>query len=109
MKFNSVADFNEAILHEEGNKFGFEVEQVKYCEFYVIKSDYVNFTIHTDYSKTDWSSRVARRSLKMTASISTMGGQPTVEELMKASEDIRNAAEFMKKFNEMDIEIIERY
>ena len=109
MKFNNVADFNEAVLREQGNNFGFEVVQATFSEFYIIKSDFVNFIIHTDCSKTDWKARIGRRSVKMNASISTMGGQPTVEELMKASEEIKRAAEFMQKFNEMDIVIEEKF
>lgn len=108
MKINNVMDFNEMVLHEEGNKYGFEVVQVSYSQYYEVRSKYVNFTILEDYRKSDWQNRIARRSLTMRASISTMGGNPTVEELLKAGEDIQNAARLMEKINGMDIVIEER-
>ena len=108
MKINNVADFNEMVLRGEGNWYGFEVEQVSYSKFYEIRSKYVNFTVLEDYSKSDWQNRIMRCSLTIKASISTMGGNPTVEELMKAGEDIRNAARLMEKINGMDIVIEER-
>ena len=105
MTLHSVAEFNEIVLHDQGNNFGFEVIQYQTCEFYEIKADYLNFIVHSDWTGSDWKKGIERRAVKITASISRMGGQPTVEELLRASDEIRRGAELVKKINDMEIVI----
>ena len=54
MTFTSYSDFNEAILHELGNKHGFEVFSTGMNQFYSIRSEEVNFTISVEDDNSDW-------------------------------------------------------
>ena len=107
---NSIEDFNEC-LRAAAERLGFETEAPdgRWFKFTRIKSDYVNFQITEDHSGSDWKNRIERVTFEAQASISTMGGNPTVEELTKAADEIRCAAILMKKVNDWRYTIEERF
>ena len=105
---NGVADFNEMVLREIGNQFGFEAVQISFGEFYMVKAEYVNFTVHSSWENSSWEDMIERRSISLSASISRMGGNMTVDDLRAAADEISRAAAFVEKVNEMKI-VIERH
>lgn len=58
----------------------------------------VNFTISEDWN---WEARTI--TLRVRASIATMGGAPSADELMKAADTIRRAAELVKDLETIDL------
>ena len=112
MKFtgeHGVADFNEMVLREIGNQFGFEAVQISFGEFYMVKAEYVNFTVNCNWEKSSWEDLIERRSISLSASISRMGGNMTVDDLRNASDEISRAAAFVEKVSEMEIVIERQY
>ena len=70
---------------------------------------WVNFTAHED---NDWSQIAERKvttEITFSASIAQMGGNPTVEELFKAADAIRRAAELVEELNSQKLQYVVIY
>lgn len=102
MTFTSYSDFNEAILHELGNKHGFEVFSTGMNQFYSIRSEEVNFTISVEDDNSDWKNRIYRGRISVSASVRKMGGNPTVEELLHTADEIARAARLVQEIESCD-------
>ena len=84
---------------------GFETtEQPGFQGMTEIISRELNFTytiLNTE--NTDWAAHRIEQSLTVTASVRRMGGQPTVEELLKTADEIRRGAELAAEIQEMNL------
>jgi len=109
MKKNDII----SILKETAAKHGFTTEEGKWYSYLNITepdSHYLNFTITEEYAKdTDWSKREAKILVHIRASLASMGGNPTPDELLKASEIIREGAELVKELEAMNLSYIETF
>ena len=83
---------------------GFETtEQPGFQGITEIISGELNFTYTVQNTEnTDWEARKVEQSLTVTASVCRMGGQPTVEELLKIADEIRRGAELAAEIQEMN-------
>ena len=63
----------------------------------------------TDYEKTDWEARKVFRDIEANARICQMGGHPTLEELLKAADEIARGAKFAAEINGMELSCIETF
>jgi len=104
MTIYSVSDFNE-IIREQSKKFGFEVAPCTHLRYYQILSDEVNFTFSMEDGGSDWKNGIERDAMKVNASVRKMGGQPTVDQLLKTADEINRAAQLMEAINSMNIVI----
>ena len=84
---------------------GFETtEQPGFQGMTEIISRELNFTytiLNTE--NTDWAAHKIEQSLTVTASVRRMGGQPTVEELLKTADEIRRGAELAAEIQGMNL------
>lgn len=104
MTVHSVSEFNEIIL-EQSKRFGFEAAPCSYLRYYQIQSEEVNFTFNVEDGGSDWNRGIERDAMKVNASVRKMGGQPTVEQLLKTADEIKRAAQLMENINSMNIVI----
>lgn len=91
------------------NAFGFEVvEENTVCGLPEMKSQEVNFTwkIDSDY---DYDNRKVDSEVKINVAVRKMGGNPTVEELLKTADEIDRAARLMKVINDSKFSYTEIY
>ena len=69
-----------------------------------IISEELNFTFTVQTTEnTDWAAHKVEQSLTVTASVRKMGGQPTVEELLKTADEIKRGAELAAELQNMNI------
>lgn len=69
-----------------------------------IISEELNFTFTVQHTEnTDWAAHRVEQSLTVTASVRKMGGQPTVEELLKTADEIRRGAELAAELQGMNL------
>ena len=69
-----------------------------------IISEELNFTFTIQTTEfTDWTAHKVEQNLTITASVRKMGGQPTVEELLKTADEIKRGAELTAELQEMNI------
>ena len=108
MTVYSVSAFNEIIL-EQSKRFGFEAASCTYLRYYQILSDEVNFTFSVENGGSDWKEGIERDAMKMNVSVRKMGGQPTVDQLLKTADEIKRAAQLMENINSMNIVIETHY
>ena len=84
---------------------GFETtEQPGFQGITEIISGELNFTytiLNTE--NTVWAAHKIEQSLTVTASVRRMGGQPTVEELLKTADEIRRGAELAAEIQKMNL------
>ena len=103
----------KAIIIGKVKEHGFIAEDTTWSRWpYVHEADshYLNFSIREEYDEdTDWVSREAVVYLRFTASLATMGGNPTPEELIRASNIIRQGAELVRELQKMGLSYIEKY
>ena len=66
----------------------------------------VNFTIS---EKCDWENRKVNVTLRIQASIATMGGAPSADDLLKAADTIRRAAELVKALENQSLTYTETF
>lgn len=104
------AQVNEAIK-AAAKAHGFETnEQPGLQGITEIKSEELNFTFTIKNTEnTEWAARKAEQSLTVTASIRKMGGQPTVEELLKTADEIRRGAELTAELQGMNLTWTEEF
>jgi len=71
---------------------------------------YLNFFILERTSPdTDWSKHEVRMNLHFRASLACMGGEPTPEDLLLASDIIRRGAELVQELEAMDLSYTETF
>ena len=68
----------------------------------------VNFSISED-CKGDWENRKMKVSLRIRASIATMGGNPSADDLLKAADTIKRAAELVKSLEAESLSYTEEF
>ena len=74
------------------------------------ETHYLNFFILERTSPdTDWSRREVTMNLHFRASLACMGGEPTPEDLLLASDIIRRGAELVQELEAMDLSYTETF
>ena len=69
---------------------------------------YLNFCILDHAAKgTDWTAPEITITVEVSASIATMGGNPSADELLEAADTIRRGAELVKELDGMKLSYIE--
>ena len=98
------AQVNE-IIRRAAARYGFETtEEGGFHGFSEIRSEELNFTYSVRVTKnTDWTAHRVEQELTITASVRRMGGQPTVEELLKTADEIRRGAELTLELQGTDL------
>ena len=56
-----------------------------------------------DFKNSDFENRIEAYKVEVQTSVQRMGGEPTPEELLKASDEIRRGAELMRNLQNMDL------
>lgn len=109
MKKNEI----KAIITETARKYGFIAEESTWTHLVNIheqETHYMNFTITDSYAEdTDWSKREITMVVHINASLASMGGNPTPDELIRASQIIRSGAEMVKELEAMNMSYTETY
>lgn len=87
-------------IRKAAEKHGFITHTYQWTRLIEIQepegTHFLNFTVLENYAPdTDWSSHEVTMELRIQASLASMGGNPTAEELLKASEIIRRGAELV--------------
>ena len=59
--------------------------------------------------KCDWENRKVNVTLRIQASIATMGGAPSADDLLKAADTIRRAAELVKALENQSLTYTETF
>ena len=102
-----------ATIKEAAERHGFITDTYQFTRLVEIKerdSHYLNFTItERTAPDTDWTKREVTEEIHFRASLASMGGQPTPEELLKASEIIRAGAELVMELEGMGLSYTETY
>ena len=74
------------------------------------ETHFLNFFILERTSPdTDWSKHEVRMNLHFRASLACMGGEPTPEELLMASDIIRRGAELVQKLEALNLSYTETF
>ena len=74
------------------------------------ETHFLNFFILERTSPdTDWSKHEVRMNLHFRASLACMGGEPTPEDLLLASDIIRRGAELVQELEAMDLSYTETF
>ena len=73
--------------------------------------DYINIQIfqNSNLDKTDWEKRIGCIEIEACASVSRMGGSPSTEELLKASDEIARGAKFTAELQNMKLSYERRF
>lgn len=90
------------IIKNEATKHGFETRE----DLFGIespKSEELNFTVRTCHTDaTDWKAGKVVMKVTFTASVRKMGGEPSVEELLKTADEIKRGAELVSALQSLD-------
>ena len=101
------------IIKEAAERRGFVTHTYQWTRFIEISepdSHYLNFTVTESIAPdTDWSKREATMELHIQASLASMGGNPTPEELIRAAEIIRAGAELVMELEGMGLSYTETF
>ena len=106
---------NEIIrtIKEAAARHGFTTEESNWYRWTNIKepdTHYLNFTITDEYAEdTDWSKREVTMNLHFQASLASMGGNPSPEELIRASDIIRAGALLVRELEAMNLSFTETF
>ena len=97
-----------ATIKEAAERHGFTTCKYTMTRLIEIKESgdthYLNFTIWERFAEdTDWSKREVTMNLHFRASLASMGGEPTPEDLLIASDIIRRGAELVRELEAMDL------
>ena len=102
-----------SILKETAAKHGFTAEESNWYRWPNITEQdthYLNFTITDEYAEgTDWSKREVTMNLHFQASLASMGGNPTPEDLIRAAEIIREGALLVQELEAMNLSYTETF
>ena len=100
-------------IKEAAERHGFVTHTYQWTRFIEISepdSHYLNFTVLENVAPdTDWSKREATMELHIRASLASMGGNPTPEDLFRASEIIRAGAELVQELESMGLSYTESF
>ena len=103
----------KAIITATAEKHGFIAEENTFMRWPNITEQgthYLNFTITESFAEdTDWAQREVTIKLDFRASLASMGGNPTPDDLIDVSEIIRSGAELVKELESMGLACTERY
>lgn len=102
------AELNE-IITSESVKHGFETREDLFG-IETPKSEELNFTVsarHTD--ATNWKVGRIVKKVTFTASVRRMGGEPSVEELLKTADEIKRGAELVSALQSLDLTYTEQH
>ena len=104
VKAMTKAQVNEAVK-AAAKAHGFETtKEPGFQGIYEIISEELNFTFTAQNTEnTDWAAHRIEQSLTVNASVRKMGGQPTVEELLKTADEIRRGAELTAELQGMGL------
>ena len=73
-------------------------------------TNYLNFLIQENLPEgIDWSKREVTMNLHFRASLASMGGEPTPEDLLKAAEIIKAGALLVQELDAMNLSYTERH
>ena len=106
---------NEIIrtLKTAAARYGFIAEENTWSRWVYIHepdSNFLNFTITEEVPEdTDWTKREVEIRLRFRASLATMGGNTTPDDLIRAAEIIREGAELVRELEAMGLSYTERY
>ena len=102
-----------SILKETAAKHGFTTEKSSWSCWPIItesETHYLNFAITDKYAEdTDWSKREVEIQIHIRASLASMGGNPTPEELIQAAEIIRKGALLVQELEAMNLSYTETF
>lgn len=96
-----------ATIKEVAERHGFTTQTYQWTRFIEIQeadSHYLNFYIsERPAADSDWSKRECTMEVTIFASLASMGGNPTVEDLLKASDIIRKGALMVQELGDMKL------
>ena len=103
-----------ATIKEAAERHGFTTCKYPMTRLIEIKESgdthYLNFTITERFAEdTDWSKREVTMNLHFRASLASMGGEPTPEDLLKAAEIIKAGALLVLELEAMNLSYTERH
>ena len=102
-----------SIIKEAAERHGFVTNYFQWTSLIEIQepdSHYLNFMVTENTAPdTDWSKRKVTMELHVRASLASMGGNPTPEDLLKASEIIRRGAELVQELEAMKLSYTEEF
>jgi len=103
-----------ATIKEAAERHGFTTCKYTMTRLIEIKepgaTHYLNFTIWEGFAEdTDWSKREVTMNLHFRASLASMGGEPSPEDLLIASDIIRRGAELVKELEAMNLSYTEKH
>ena len=102
-----------SIIKEAAERYGFVTHTYQWTSLIEISepdSHYLNFMVTENTAPdTDWSKRKVTMDLHFRASLASMGGNPTPEDLLKASEIIRRGAELVQELKGMKLSYTEEF
>ena len=100
-------------IKEAAERHGFVTHTYQWTRFIEISepdSHYLNFIVMENVAPdTDWSKHEVTMELHIQASLASMGGNPTPEDLLKASEIIRRGAELVMELEGMGLSYTETF
>ena len=102
-----------SIIKEAAERHGFTTCKYTMTRLIEIKepgeTHYLNFLIQENLPEgIDWSKREVTMNLHFRASLASMGGEPSPEDLLFASDIIRRGAEMVKELETMNLSYTER-
>lgn len=104
MKTETIEEVR-TIISEAAARHGFKY--VKEGSYETIKTDwesYVSFRVcGYENREIDIETRTVTAEYKVTASVRKMGGEPTVEELLNAADEIKRAAELVAELDRIKL------
>lgn len=98
------AQVNE-VIKEAAKAHGFvTAKELGFQGITEIISEELNFIFTVQNTEnTDWAAHRIEQRLTIEASVRRMGGQPTVEELLKTADEIRRGAELAAELQDMKL------
>ena len=103
-----------SIIKEAAERRGFVTHTYQWTSLIEIQepgdTHFLNFMVTENTAPdTDWSKRKVTMDLHFRASLASMGGNPTPEDLLKASEIIRRGAELVRELEAMKLSYTEEF
>ena len=103
-----------ATIKEAAERHGFTTCKYTMTRLIEIKelgdTHYLNFLIQENLPEgIDWSKREVTMNLHFRASLASMGGEPTPEDLLKAAEIIKAGALLVQELDAMNLSYTERH
>ena len=103
-----------ATIKEAAERHGFTTCKYTMTRLIEIKepgdTHYLNFLIQENLPEgIDWSKRELTMNLHFRASLASMGGEPTPEDLLKAAEIIKAGALLVQELDAMNLSYTERH